>query len=153
MRLSRSVVGLPFGVVSSVFGRLGGYLVDDLQCTHAVLQDMGIFIFTSLYFYLYTYIFFPYLNNCLLNITASTGVLFIYLFLLSAKCISRYQNISHTVFLFTQRPWRFQPARRIDPSSIPQPPHRPFPKCPHARPDSRATRLYSRPAGSLDLRR
>lgn len=48
VRLLRSVVGLPFGVVSSVFGRLGGYLVDDLQCTHAVLQDMGIFIFTSL---------------------------------------------------------------------------------------------------------
>lgn len=56
VRLLRRVVGLPFGVISSVFGCSGGYLVDDLQCTHAVLRYMGSFIFTS-DFYIHIYIF------------------------------------------------------------------------------------------------
>lgn len=45
VRLLRCVVGLPFGVVWGVLGCLGGCLANDLQCTHAILQCMGLFIF------------------------------------------------------------------------------------------------------------
>lgn len=37
----------PFGIVLGCLKCLGDCLVDDLQCTHAVLQCMGLFIFIS----------------------------------------------------------------------------------------------------------
>lgn len=42
VRLLRCIVDLPFGDVWDV---LGGCLANDLQCAHAVLQCMGLFIF------------------------------------------------------------------------------------------------------------